>query len=205
MDLLSVILIGVGLAMDCFAVSTLKGVQTARHPQVAAGQSVAGWVVMMAVLFGVFQGGMPLIGYAAGSLFVSFIDKFDHWIALALLSFIGGKMIVGGEVLDGGNDDGDEGLQLGKGRLFSLKDLLLLAVATSIDALATGLIFTPYTWSQVLLYGSIIAGVSFGFTLLGFVIGKKAGKRLKVNVEVIGGLVLIGIGVKIFVEGMGWM
>ena len=175
--------------MDCFAVSTVKGVQTGRT------QSMGWWALLMAVLFGLFQGGMPLIGYAAGSLFASFIDRYDHWIALVLLVFIGGKMIV--ESLHK-----DEESDLKKGPVFSLQELLVLSVATSIDALATGIIFTPYAWKEVLLYVGIIGLVSVFFSRLGFRIGQAAGRRLHINVELLGGLVLIGIGIKIFVEGM---
>ncbi len=184
MNLLSVILLAVGLAMDCFAVSSMKGVVCGKRP----------W--LMAVFFGVFQGGMPLIGYAAGSAFASVIDRFDHWIALVLLTFIGGKMIWESfhEVEE--NNSKSDG---------SIAELLTLAVATSIDALATGVIFVPYSWKSVLLDMGIIAFVSFAFSLLGYHAGKRLGTHLPVNVELLGGLVLIGIGVKIFVEGMGWL
>jgi len=192
MDLLSVILIAVGLAMDCFAVSTVKGVQA------GGTKSWAWWALFMALLFGLFQGGMPLIGYAAGSLFASFIDRYDHWIALILLAIIGGKMIIESRHND------DEQLSH-SGAVFSLRELLVLSVATSIDALATGIIFTPYAWKEVLLYVAIIGLVSVFFSRLGYRIGQAAGRRLHINVGLFGGLVLIGIGIKIFVEGMGWI
>ena len=86
----------------------------------------------------------------------------------------------------------------------SIAELLTLAVATSIDALATGVIFVPYSWKSVLLDMGIIAFVSFAFSLLGYHAGKRLGTHLPVNVELLGGLVLIGIGVKIFIEGIGW-
>lgn len=194
MDLLSVILIAVGLAMDCFAVSTMKGVQTAK----SGDKSRWAWPLLMAVLLGLFQGGMPLIGYAAGSLFVEIIDKYDHWLALVLLGFIGGKMIWEGLHPETENEDEAK-------NVWSLPTLLTLAVATSIDALATGLILTPYDWKTVLLDVAIIGLASVFFSRLGFRIGQAVGKRLPINVEVLGGLVLIGIGVKIFAEGMGWL
>ena len=196
MDLLSIILIAIGLAMDCFAVSTMKGVQAGR-----TNQRSLGWPLLMALLFGLFQGGMPLIGYAAGSLFVEIIDKYDHWLALILLGFIGGKMIYEGLQPEADEDCKEDA----NDSIWSLPTLLTLAVATSIDALATGLIFTPYDWKTVLLDVAIIGLASVFFSRLGYRMGQAAGRRLKINVEVLGGLVLIGIGVKIFVEGLGWL
>ena len=130
MNLISVILLAIGLAMDCLAVSSMKGVVGGKRP----------W--LMAILFGLFQGGMPLIGYAAGSAFASVIDRFDHWIALVLLTFIGGKMIWESFHEPTENTSKSDG---------SIAELLTLAVATSIDALATGVIFVPYSWKSVLL------------------------------------------------------
>lgn len=186
MGLISVILLAVGLAMDCLAVSSTKGIaasgkeQTDCHP----------W--LMAVLFGFFQGAMPLIAYAAGSAFATYIDRVDHWIALVLLTFIGGKMI-----WESLHEHPEEEHHTG-----TIAELFVLAIATSIDALATGIIFVPYSPRTVLLDMAIIAFVSFAFSLVGFFGGKHIGKRLPVNVELLGGLVLIGIGLKIFIEGM---
>jgi len=151
----------------------------------------------MALLFGVFQGGMPLIGYYAGTLFANFFSRFAPWIALGLLGFLGGKMIV-----EGVKDTPDP---LGKGdnceihREWSLGNTLMLAVATSIDALATGVIFIPVPECLWLGIG-VIAMTSFAFSMVGYEIGRRVGK-LKVNVEVIGGVILIAIGLKIFIEG----
>lgn len=183
MDLVSVVLLAIGLAMDCLAVSSMRGIARGKRP----------W--LMAVLFGVFQGGMPLIGYAAGSAFASVIDRFDHWIALVLLTIIGGKMI-----WESLHEKEEETRSDG-----SVTELLLLAVATSIDALATGIIFVPYPLGSVLMDMAIIAFVSFAFSVLGYQAGKRLGTHLPLNVELVGGLVLIGIGLKIFAEGMGWL
>jgi len=185
MDLISIILIGIGLAMDCFAVSTTKGLCQGRWCKEA---------LLMAFLFGLFQGGMPLIGYYAGTLFANFFSRFAPWIALALLSFIGGKMVW--ESLR--HDDKDDSCEVHH-TTWTLGNLLMLAVATSIDALATGVIFIPVPES-LWLGISIIAFTSFAFSIAGYLIGVFAGK-LKVNVELIGGLILIGIGLKIFIEG----
>ncbi len=188
MDILSIILIAIGLAMDCFAVSITKGI-TSSKPQ-------WGKALLMALLFGLFQGGMPLIGFFAGVAFTEQIARFDHWIALGLLGFIGGKMIW--ESLHE-----DEEQDCTKHCDFSLKTLLLLAIATSIDALATGIIFVPtpeIIWQAV----SIIALVSFIFAGVGYTIGIFCGKRFHFNVELFGGLILIAIGLKIFIEHM-WL
>ena len=185
MDLVSVILIAVGLAMDCFAVSTVKGVTKSDR------------AFLMAVFFGLFQGGMPLIGYAAGSAFAEVVERYDHWIALVLLTLIGGKMIW--ESLH------EKEEEPASASVFTLKEIVMLAIATSIDALATGVLFVSMPFLKVLEAVAIIGLVSFFFSRLGYRIGYAAGRRLDFNVELLGGLVLIGIGIKIFAEGMGWL
>lgn len=181
MDLLSIILIAVGLAMDCFAVSIAQGLnrQSADRPR----------PVLMAALFGLFQGGMPLIGYFAGSVFAAFFDRYAPWIALALLACIGGKMIRE-------SMHEDEAPATG----WSWSRLLMLAVATSIDALATGLIFIPVP-ERLWLGVSIIGVVSLLFSLGGYMIGRFVGRSLRLNVTMIGGIILVLIGVKIWLEG----
>ena len=179
--------------MDCLAVSSMRGIQRAPRP----------W--LMAVLFGLFQGGMPLIGYAAGSAFATYVDRYDHWIALVLLVIIGGKMIIESFEPKEESSPKTEKATAGRKRMDGISELILLAIATSIDALATGIIFVPYSFGSVMLDMGIIAFVSFLFSIIGYDAGKRAGKHLSVNVELLGGLVLIGIGVKIFVEGMGWL
>lgn len=183
MDLLTIIIIAIGLAMDCFAVSIAQGL--AVNPQDRTNHPKP---ITMAVLFGLFQGGMPLIGYFAGSVFADFFSIYAPWIALALLTFIGGKMIW--ESLHEKNDE-SAGWQIQR--------LLVLAVATSIDALATGVIFIPVP-EKVWLGVGIIGVVSFLFSIGGYHVGRFVG-RLKVNVELIGGIILILIGLKIWIEG----
>ena len=182
MDILSIILIAIGLAMDCFAVSIAQGLSVARTAERPKP-------VTMAFLFGLFQGGMPLIGYLAGTLFADFFKLYAPWIALALLAFIGGKMIWE-------SFHEKEETQAGWGWLH----LLVLAVATSIDALATGVIFIPCP-EMVWIGVSIIGLVSFLFALGGYAIGRYMGTRFRLNVELIGGLILIAIGLKIWMEG----
>lgn len=187
MDIISIILISIGLAMDCFAVSTAKGLENGKW-------SV--WALLMAVLFGLFQGGMPLIGYFAGTLFADFFSRFAPWIALALLAFIGGKMVWESREQETGNKKQETDEQG-----WSVWNLIVLAIATSIDALATGVIFIPCP-EVVWLGVGVIALVSLLFSLMGYLIGVYVGKRFRVNVELIGGLILIGIGLKIFIEGV---
>ena len=196
MDIFSIILIAIGLAMDCFAVSVSKGLATSCvvRPREQHCARFSPKALLMAVLFGVFQGGMPLIGYFAGTLFADFFSKFSPWIALGLLVFIGGKMIYESFHEDEDHHSAED---------FSLKTLLLLAVATSIDALATGVIFIPVPerlWVGV----GIIALVSFLFSIGGYLIGKYAGTRFHLNANLIGGIILILIGIKIWIEGV-WM
>ena len=185
MDLLSIILIAIGLAMDCFAVSIAQGLGTNIR-----NRSNLPKILLMALLFGFFQGGMPLIGYYAGTLFSDFFSRYAPWIALTLLAFIGGKMVWESF------HEKEEGQQTNWTLLF----LLTMSVATSIDALATGVIFIPCP--EMLWIGiTVIALMSFLFSLLGTTIGSVFGKRFKLNVELIGGIILIGIGIKIWIEG----
>jgi len=186
MDLLSIILLAVGLAMDCFAVSIAQGMQDSKLRP----------MVVMAILFGVFQGGMPLITYFAGSIFADFFTRWSPWIALVLLVLIGGKMLIEAyrenrSSLD--NAPVKSALTFGT--------MLLLAVATSIDALSVGVLFIPVPevlWLAV----SIIAATSTAFSLLGFWLGRNLGRHLPFNANILGGCILIAIGIKIFVEGL---
>lgn len=190
MSFLTIILLAIGLAMDCFAVSVCKGLAAGAHKRNM--NHAFAMPIVMAVLFGVFQGGMPLIGYFAGTLFASFFERFAPWIALALLGFIGGKMIyesIHEDTCDAHSAD------------FSLKLLVSLAIATSIDALATGVVFIPHPkviWMAV----GVIALVSFLFSMGGYLMGVFAGKRLHFNIELLGGVILILIGLEIFIKGI---
>ena len=187
MSILTIILLAIGLAMECFAVSVCKGL-TSPHAYVPRYVKP----MLMALLFGVFHAGMPLIGYFTGSFFASFFERFAPWIALALLGFIGGKMIY-----DSLHDDDDEAHLAD----FSFWGLLSLAFATSMDTLATGVIFIPHPEVLWLAVG-VIAATCFVFSMTGFVLGHIVGARLRVNVNILGGVILILIGVKIFLEGV---
>lgn len=187
MTLLSIIFISLGLAMDCFSVSLAKGVAVDVHEVFAKRQHP--W--LMAVLFGLFQGGMPLIGYFLGTFFTSFFDRYAPWIAFCLLVFIGGKML-----LEGLHTKPDTAPQKTD---FSLLTLLTLAVATSIDALATGVIFIPVP-ERLWLGVSIIALGSFILSMIGYLIGVFVGTRFHFRAEILGGVILIGLGTKILIE-----
>ncbi len=184
MDILSIIIIGIGLAMDCFAVSISKGI--------CAKKFYFWHTFRMAFLFGLFQAVMPLIGFFAGNRFFKQINDYDHWVAFILLSAIGIKMIYEGVIQK------DSDFETTRNP-FKLKSLLVLALATSIDALATGIVFTSFPdviWIAITLIG----GISFLFTFIGMYIGIHFGKRFHINVELLGGLILIGIGTKILIE-----
>ncbi|MBP1663692.1 MAG: hypothetical protein H6Q19_832, partial [Bacteroidetes bacterium] len=135
---------------------------------------------------------MPLIGFYAGKSFIHELSSFDHWVAFALLGIIGGKMLIEGlKPIDPDCEITPTP--------FKLRLLISLAFATSIDALATGIIFIPFP--EIILSAVLIIGViSFVFTFLGMGIGIRFGKRFKFNVEILGGIILIGIGTKILLE-----
>ena len=187
MNILTIVLLAIGLAMDCFAVSVCKGL-TSPHGYVPRYIKP----MLMALLFGVFHAGMPLIGYFAGSFFASFFERFAPWIALLLLGFIGGKMIY-----DSLKEDNAEAHLAD----FSFLGLLSLAFATSMDTLATGVIFIPHPEVLWIAVG-IIAATCFLFSMTGFVLGHIVGARLRMNVNILGGIILILIGLKIFLEGI---
>ncbi len=184
MDILSIIIIGIGLAMDCFAVAVSKGV--------CAKKFFFWHTLRMALLFGLFQAIMPLIGYLVGVSFAQQMESFDHWLAFILLTLIGAKM-----VLEGLKPHDPDCVQTKNP--FKINSLIALAFATSIDALATGIVFIPYgnlIWIAI----AIIGGISFSFTFIGMFIGIHFGKRFHLKVEIIGGLILFLIGLKILVE-----
>ena len=191
MSLIDIILLAVALAMDCFTVSIVSGVIATKSGGV---KSEKGWVIRMAFLFGFFQALMPLIGWIGISYFRSYMEAYDHWIAFALLAFIGGKMIW--------ESFGPEEEQHFNPR--RLRTQLLLAIATSIDALAIGisLACTGYErLSQLTLPLVIIGVVSFLFSIIGYQLGARFGHSIarRLKPELFGGVILVGIGVKILV------
>ena len=172
--------------MDCFAVSVAQGMQGTKLRA----------VVPMAVLFGVFQGGMPLIAYYAGSVFADFFTRWSPWIALVLLVFIGGKMLIEAYRESRNTSDNDSTTDA-----LTFGTMLVLAIATSIDALSIGVLFIPVPevlWLAI----SLIALTSTLFSFIGFALGKTFGRHLPINANIPGGLILIAIGIKIFLEGL---
>ena len=188
MGFIELFLIGVRLSMDAFAVSVCKGLNMReklnyRH------------ACIIALFFGGFQAIMPLIGYFLGVNFESLIKSFDHWIAFVLLGFIGGKMIY--EAVTEKDDEEENG----NGTL-NIKELFMLAIATSIDALAVGITFAFLSvniWNSV----SVIGITTFILAFIGVIIGNKFGTRYKSKAEIAGGVILILIGTKILLEHLG--
>lgn len=181
MSFLELLLVAVGLSMDAFAVAVCRGLEMRRIDYRQA--------LLIAVFFGGFQALMPVVGYLLGAGFEHYISAFDHWIAFALLAFIGGKMIW--EAVRGGEEEQPQELDL--------KMLLMMAVATSIDALAVGVSLAALAvniWSAA----AFIACVTFACCLVGHAVGRRFGALLGSKAQVLGGVILIVLGAKILIE-----
>ena len=187
MGYLEIFLTGIALAMDAFAVSICKGIKMPRLRK--------SHIVIIAVFFGGFQMLMPLIGWLLGSQFVQYISKFDHWIAFALLAFIGVKMAI-----ESFKHEEEECCKCDS--KLDIKELVVLAIATSIDALAVGITFALYPDINILPSISIIGIVTFVICAGGVVIGHKFGAKFKSKAELLGGIVLVIIGLKLLIEGL---
>ena len=181
---MELVLIGVGLSMDAFAVALCKGLSMRRINYAHAA--------VIALFFGVFQAVMPLIGWVLGTQFARYITSVDHWIAFALLGYIGGKMIW--EAVRGGEEEQPQELDL--------KMLLMMAVATSIDALAVGITFA-FLRMDILSSALTIGATTFLISFGGVAAGNRFGARYKQKAEIVGGVVLVLIGVKILLEHLG--
>ena len=179
-DFATILLIAVSLAMDSFAVSIAHGI-TVKNRRIATG-------LVMAGSFGFFQAFMPVLGWLAGLTFIELIASFDHWVAFALLVFIGGKMIYSARAAK------EE-----KEAKLTVSVLLILSVATSIDALAVGLSFSLLR-ASITIPVVTIGVIAFLLSFAGFNFGSKLGKLFKHKVQVIGGTVLMAIGIKILLE-----
>ena len=186
MTFLELLLIAIGLSMDAFSVSICKGLTTKRFSWRMA--------LICGLWFGLFQALMPIIGYFLGSQFARFIESVDHWIAFGLLALIGANMIREA-VSDEKEDDKDNGA-------LDFKTMLFLAIATSIDALAVGVSFACIQvklWSSVLIIGI----TTFLFSVVGVKIGNVFGSKFEKSAEIVGGIILILIGLKILLEHLG--
>lgn len=188
MGWIEILLIGVGLSMDAFAVAICKGLAM---PKVNKSHAL-----VIALFFGGFQALMPLAGYLLGSAFADSINAFDHWIVFILLSAIGGKMVF--EAIRG--DGGDA--QPNKCRGLDLKELTLMSVATSIDALAVGISFA-FLKVNIAQAGALIGCTTFAIAFAGVFVGNFFGARYKNESELVGGAILILIGLKILLEHLG--
>lgn len=182
MDFISILLIAIGLAMDCFAVSLGIGTSPVKKD--------ARTIFRLTFHFGLFQGGMTFLGWLAGSSIVNLIANFDHWIAFGLLGWVGVRMIR--ESLS--TKEEEDPCNPSKG-----KTLIMLSIATSIDALAVGLSLA-FVDGSILLSSIVIGITSLLLSLLGLFIGGKLGCKFGKRMELIGGVVLIGIGIRVLVS-----
>ena len=180
-------LLGVGLAMDAFSVSLANGLHDP-HMSRRRGAIIAG-------TFGVFQAVMPMAGWLCVHTIVELFSAFERfvpWIALALLGYIGGKMLLEG--IKG--EEAEETAELSAGALF------MQGVATSIDALSVGFTISEYGWFMALVCSLIVAAVTFFICEAGLSLGKKSGTKLSGKASILGGVILIGIGLEIFISGV---
>lgn len=188
MGLVELLLIAVGLSMDAFAVSICKGLGMKR-----VNLKVA---VTLALFFGGFQALMPLIGWALGSQFLGIIGPIDHWVAFVLLAVIGGKMLW--EAFGEGDEESD-----GKpADRIDLGEFLILAIATSIDALAVGISFAALA-VDIVPSVALIGVTTFALSIAGVFVGNFFGSRYERPASIVGGVVLILIGTKILLEHLG--
>ena len=204
MPLWELFLIGVGLAADAFGVAMCRGLEAKRFT----------WKngLLTGLFFGFFQAAMPVIGYYLATLFAEEISAFDHWIAFALLAFLGAKMIYEGakeehskrrEKKQNAGSTSDTAAAADEKKpehvSFRMKELVVMSFATSIDALIVGVTFAfldTNIWTSV----SLIGAVTFALSLFGVFLGSKIGKKLGGKAEIVGGVILIAIGLKILLE-----
>ncbi len=184
MGFLELFLIAVGLSMDAFAVAICQGL--------SMGNRNLGRCALVALFFGGFQALMPLVGYTLGVQFQAYITSVDHWLAFLLLSFIGLKMI----------HEARKPREEKKCTNLSLKSLILLSIATSIDALAVGITFA-FLQVNILPAAALIGVTTFLFSLLGTGIGNVFGARYQAKAELTGGVILIGMGLRILLSHLG--
>ena len=188
MSIVELFLIGVGLSMDAFAVAVCQGLCMPKLNLRQGG--------VIALYFGGFQALMPLIGWFLGSQFAGYIQSFDHWVAFVLLALIGGNMVR--EALS----PEEEGTSCAVNSKLDHKKLFMMAVATSIDALAIGVAFA-FMDVLILPAVSLIGCTTFCLSLVGVVVGNFFGSRYKKRAELTGGIILILLGVKILLEHLG--
>ena len=191
MGFVELFLIGVGLSMDAFAVSICKGLGMKRLNMKQA--------LVIGLFFGGFQALMPLIGWALGTQLADFITPIDHWIAFILLVLIGGKML-----FDAFREGDEEEAADPKDARLDLKELLILAIATSIDALAVGITFA-FSGVNIVVAIAVIGVTTFVLSVVGVAVGHAFGARYEKGATIAGGIVLILIGCKILLEHLGFI
>lgn len=184
MGLLEIVLIGIGLAMDAFAVSICKGLSMKKLEFKKT--------IIIALYFGIFQAIMPVAGYFLGVNFQSLVTSIDHWIAFILLAVIGGNMIK--ESFDDEEEKRNDKVDF--------KTMIVLAIATSIDALAVGITFA-FLKVNIILSVTFIGIITFIISILGVKIGNKFGDKFQNKAELVGGIILILMGFKILLEHLG--
>ena len=192
MSILEVFLIGVGLSMDAFAVSICKGLCMNKINKKQA--------LIIGLFFGGFQAMMPTLGYFLASFFAKYVVAYSHWVAFLLLLFIGGNMIreaVTGDEDEDGEKEMDSPLRMG--------EMTVLAIATSIDALAVGVTFAfmEMKYRELAFSVGLIGCTTFVISIIGVVIGNIFGNKYEKKAEIAGGVILILIGLKILLEGLG--
>ena len=189
MGFFEIFMIGVGLSMDAFAVAICKGLNMHRLDQMQT--------LVIALFFGGFQALMPFLGWLLGRQFEAYITSFDHWIAFALLTFIGGRMIweVARKKEDAPNSTSC-------GQKLDIKELLILAIATSIDALAVGISFA-FLQVRIVVAITLIGCTTFVLSAAGVCVWHKFGAKYEDKATLAGGIILILIGVKILLEHLG--
>ncbi|MBP1628485.1 MAG: rane protein yebN [Holophagaceae bacterium] len=186
LPMLTYLVIAFGLSMDAFVVSVSSGI--------CIPDMKARYALRSALAFGLFQAFMPLIGWGLGGAFRGYIEGFDHWVAFGLLALVGGKMIYESFKIKDPTCD----IEVYKG-VMSLRNLLVLAVATSLDALAVGLSYSVL--HKPILFPALLIGVvTFLVSLVGCEFGKRIGAKFERWAEIAGGLILLGIGGKILLE-----
>lgn len=184
MGLFEILFISFGVAMDAFAVSVCKGLSMKKMNWKKAE--------IIALYFGIFQAIMPIIGFLLGKTFSGLIQSLDHWIAFILLTIIGGNMI---------KESTDDEVEKRNDRI-DFKTMIVLAIATSIDALAIGVTFAFFK-TNIVLTVLIIGVITYIISLLGVLLGNKFGDKFQNKAELIGGIILILIGLKILLEHLG--
>lgn len=186
MGLVEIILIAIGLAMDAFAVAICKGLSMKKMDWKKA--------IIIGLYFGIFQAGMPIIGYLLGVGFEESIKFIDHWVAFVLLAFIGGNMIKESLSKDKDEEESNDNVDF--------KTMVILAVATSIDALAVGVTFA-FLNVNLILSVSVIGILTAIISIIGVKIGNVFGDKYESKAEFAGGIILIFIGLKILLEHLG--